>query len=406
MEKPVVPKTITNKESLKREGDMNPVRSLYLFPVLCLTAIFFINFVSRIILSPMITAVESDLGLSHGEAGAIFLFTTAGYFISLIGSGYVNSRMTHRTMIILSSLFIGLVMVGISFTRSSCGLNMGMFLVGIGAGVYLPSGIATITQLVDTRQWGKVLAIHELAPNLAFLSAPFVAEVLFLWFSWRGVVTSIGVIAFIIGIVYALSGRGGEFTGETPNYGSVTGLFRNPSYVMMIFLFSLGIASSIGLFTMLPLYLVDRCGFARTYANTIVGLSRIFPLAIVLIGGWTVDRFGSIRTIQWVFLITGTMTFLLGVVPPHIISVVVFLQPIVAVWFFPAGFALLSSIVPERSRSLAVSFATPIAFLVGGGLVPTGIGAMADSGLFALAISLVGVFLLSGGLLLFIVKKP
>jgi NNP family nitrate/nitrite transporter-like MFS transporter len=66
----------------------------------------------------------------------------------------------------------------------------------------------------------------------------------------------------------------------------------------------------------------------------------------------------------------------------------------------------LSSIVPERSRSLAVSFATPIAFLVGGGLVPTGIGAMADSGLFALAISLVGVFLLSGGLLLFIVKKP
>lgn len=353
----------------------------------------------------MMIAVEGDLNLSHGEAGSLFLFTTIGYVISLIGSGYVNSRVTHRTTIIISSLFVGLAMIGISFTRSAFGLSTGMFLVGIGAGIYLPSGIASITHLVDTRQWGKALAIHELAPNLAFLSAPFVAEVLFLWFSWRGVVATVGIIAIIIGIVYAISGRGGEFHGEIPNYRSVTVLFRNPSFLIMIFLFSLGIASSIGLFTMLPLYLVDQCGFNRTHANTIIGLSRAFPLVMVFVGGWTADRFGARLTIKWVFLITGVITILLGVVPSNMVSVVVFLQPMLAIWFFPAGFALLSSIVPVHSRSLAVSFATPTAFLIGGGFIPAGIGTMADIGLFSLAISLVGVLLLSGGLLLTL-KKP
>jgi len=193
-------KTVAKKGQKKPE-EVDLSYSLHLLPIICFTAIFFVNFVSRIILSPMITAVEGDLGLSHGEAGSLFLLITMGYFISLIGSGYVNSRVTHRVTIIFSSVFVGLALIGISFTRSAFGLGTGMFLIGIGAGAYLPSGIASITRLVDTRQWGKALAIHELAPNLAFLSAPFVAEVFFLWFSWRGVEATIGIIAIIVDTV-------------------------------------------------------------------------------------------------------------------------------------------------------------------------------------------------------------
>jgi len=353
----------------------------------------------------MITAVESDLGMSHGKSGSLFFFVTMGYFISLIGSGYVNSKVTHRITVIFSSVFLGLALIGISFTKTAFGLGAGMFLVGIGAGAYLPSGIASITHIADRRQWGKALAVHEIAPNFAFLSVPFMAEALFLWFSWREVEAIIGIIAIAVGVLYAVIGRGGEFSGEVPNYGSITVLFRRPSFLLMIFLLSLGIASSMGLFTMLPLYLVDHCGLTRTHANAIIGLSRMAPLALVFIGGWTTDHFGAARTIKWVFLITGTITVFFGIVPSNMISVIVFLQPVVAIWFFPAFFALLSSIVPKQSRSLAVSFSTPVAFLAGGGIVPMAIGTMADMNLFPLAMSLVGVVILSGGLILTF-KKP
>jgi len=36
---------------------------------------------------------------------------------------------------------------------------------GISAGFYLPSGIAALTGLIRREDWGKAMAIHELAPN-------------------------------------------------------------------------------------------------------------------------------------------------------------------------------------------------------------------------------------------------
>jgi NNP family nitrate/nitrite transporter-like MFS transporter len=275
-----------------------------------------------------------------------------------------------------------------------------MFLVGVSTGFYLPSGIASVTRLVDTRQWGKALAIHETAPNLSFLSVPFVAEILFIWVSWRGVFATIGIMSLIAGGIYALYGRGGEFKGETPHYASVMSLFRHSSFLMMIFLMSLGIASTVGVFTMLPLYLTKECEFAREQANTVIGFSRVLPLILLYVGGWAIDRFGAAQVIKLTLLVTGTLTIFLGIVPSYMVSVVVFLQPVVAVWFFPASFALLSSIVPAEYRSLSISFATPIAFVVGAGLFPACIGVMADMGLFSFAMSLVGACILSGGVML------
>jgi NNP family nitrate/nitrite transporter-like MFS transporter len=77
----------------------------------------------------------------------------------------------------------------------------------------------------------------------------------------------------------------------------------------------------------------------------------------------------------------------------------VFLQPLLAVCFFPAGFAALARIGPAGSRSLAVSLAIPIAFLLGGGAVPTLIGFMGDAVSFAAGIMLVGVLITVGALL-------
>ena len=53
-------------------------------PLLLLTSIFFVNFLSRIILAPMMPRVESDLGISHAEGGSFFLLISTGYFITLI----------------------------------------------------------------------------------------------------------------------------------------------------------------------------------------------------------------------------------------------------------------------------------------------------------------------------------
>jgi len=60
-------------------------------PILFLTTIFFLNFIGRIVFAPLMPSIENDLGLDHTEAGSIFLLISLGYFISLLGSGFVSS---------------------------------------------------------------------------------------------------------------------------------------------------------------------------------------------------------------------------------------------------------------------------------------------------------------------------
>jgi NNP family nitrate/nitrite transporter-like MFS transporter len=100
------------------------------------------------------------------------------------------------------------------------------------------------------------------------------------------------------------------------------------------------------------------------------------------------------------------MTVLLGVVPGYWIIIIVFLQPMLAVCFFPAGLAALSMIAPAKSRNVAVSLTIPLAFLLGGGMIPTGIGIMGDAGSFAWGMSMVGGMILMGFVLSMSLKLP
>jgi NNP family nitrate/nitrite transporter-like MFS transporter len=105
-----------------------------------------------------------------------------------------------------------------------------------------------------------------------------------------------------------------------------------------------------------------------------------------------------------VFLITGILTLLLGIVSVDWIATVVFLQPMSAICFYPAGFAALSLISTPENRNVAISLTIPIAFFLGGGAVPALIGIMADQGYFAWGIGLSGVLIMTGFFLSFFLK--
>lgn len=375
-----------------------------LAPLLLITSIFLLNFFARIIIAPLLPTIEKDLGFSHGDAGSLFLFLSIGYFISLLGSGYISSRITHRKTIIVSAIAVGTALSLISFNKSLFGMRFCLFLLGISAGLYLPSGITTVTSLVNPKQWGKAVAIHELAPTLSFVSAPLLAEMFLHWFIWSNILFMVGVVSVIMGFVFAGFGKGGNFSGEALNYSSIKTIFKIPAFWILIFLFSLAITSTLGIYNMLPLYLVTEHGVNQNWANSLVGISRISTLGVVFLGGWATDRFGPKTIMVSVFLITGILTLLLGIVSVDWIATVVFLQPMSAICFFPAGFAALSLISSPENRNVVISLTIPIAFFLGGGAVPALIGIMADQGYFAWGIGLSGALIMTGFFLSFFLK--
>ena len=125
-------------------------------PVLLLLAlIFFINFTARIIFSPLMPTIEADLSLTHSDAGLLFLLISFGYFIGMLGSGFLSAAVTHKKTISLSSLAVGLTLLPISFSSNKGVLLIGLFVLGLSAGLYLPSGLATLTSIVNPRQWAR-----------------------------------------------------------------------------------------------------------------------------------------------------------------------------------------------------------------------------------------------------------
>jgi len=371
----------------------------HLFPILFLTAIFFLNFLSRIILAPLLPTVELDLGISHSEAGSLFLLISVGYFAALLASGFISARLLHRRTIVISAFALGFSLYLTAFSQGLSGIQAGLILLGMAAGLYLPSGIASITHLVDARHWGKALAIHEVAPNLAFVAAPLLAEFMLGWISWRSVLIVLGTLTIVASIAFSRFGRGGDFPGSAPGFGACKTLFKLPAFWIMTVLFMVGIASTLGIYTMLPLFLVTEHGMERSLANEIIGLSRVLSIAMALVAGFVNDRLGPKRTLMGVLFLTGALTILLGMVPGFWVVLLVFLQPLMAVSFFPPAFALLSAVGPPDVRNVSVSLAVPAGFMVGGGVMPLFIGYMGDSGNFAGGIVIVGGLILAGALL-------
>lgn len=369
-----------------------------LTPLLLLTSIFFVNFISRIILAPLMPRVKADLALSHAEAGSLFLLISLGYFSTLLASGFISSRLTHRKTIMFSGIAMGIALFITSFSTSLWGMRLGLIAIGMAAGPYMPSGLATLTTLFKYRHWGKALAIHELAPNLSFVLAPLVAEVVLYWFSWRTVFMALGFAAFILATVFARFGRGGDFRGESFKYSSLRLIFSNPAFWIMVILFSLGISSTLGIYTMLPLYLVTDHGMDRNWANTLIALSRIAGVGMALAGGWATDRFGPQRILRIVFVLTGMLTLFIGLASQTWVAAAVFLQPVMAVCFFPAGFAALSRVSSAGERNLTVSLTIPMAFLIGGGAVPALIGFIGDVYSFGWGIATVGGLIMTGSI--------
>jgi len=362
--------------------------------VLLITAVFYLSFVPRIGFGPLMPLIGSDLGINHAEAGALFLSLSFGYCVGLLTSGLVSSRLTHRNTITISALGVGVVLIALSFSASLIGLHVGLASLGASAGIYLPSGVAAITGMVREADWQRALALHELSPNLSFITAPLLTEFLLRWLPWRGVLVTFGVVAIVGGLIFQKYGRGGRQKGITPGPKAIWDALRDQRLWGLMLIFGLALGAILGVYMMLPLYLVSEAGWERVDANTLVAFSRVPGLLmLIFVSGWLGDKLGQRKTMAVTIGTTGAITILLGLLSGIPLALCICIQPLLGVCFFPVGFAMLSQVNP-----LGVSFAIPAAMLIGGGAIPAFIGWWAKTNSFSSAMVILGLVTLIGAL--------
>ena len=370
----------------------------WLVPVLFITLLFYLNFVARVLLSPLAPVMEMEFGYSHAGTGGLFLLTSLGYFFGLFASGVISSRWTFTQTIQLSVAGFGLSLICIAFSRNYWQIGGLVAVLGFMAGLYLPAGMAKLTELIPSAHWGKGLAVHELGPNCALFLAPLQVEFLLRFFDWHQVLLFQGLLSLGIVAAYRFyAGQGGS-RGVAPKLSTFQDFSRQKKFWKLVLLFGLGVGSTLGIYSMLPVYFIDQ-GIERDLGNSMLSASRMLSIPVVLLGGWLTDRIGVRRSLMIILNTGGLLTVLIGVLQGYWLFVPVFLQPLFVVCFFPPVFKALALSVPAELRNQAIAYTVPFGFLLGAGVTPLVLGMLGDAGLFQLAFIALGCLMAAGSLM-------
>jgi len=365
--------------------------------VIVVTLLFFFTFVSRYIFSPLMPTIGKDIPITSGQVGGLFLIGAVGVLIGSSLAGLISARLNHRGAMLLSVFGMAAVLVGAYFAGSVWALRVVFVALGILAGFQLPSSVATITAIVKPDDWGRALSVQQMGPPLSLVVGPLLAAGLLTVFTWNTTLLWVAGIGAVLGLIFLVAFGGiGTFPGEPPHPAMVKPVFSTRSFWVMVFLFALGMGAQVGVYTMLPLYLTQERDMTTAQANTILGLANIAPLGMVFVSGWVAARIGLRPTMTLFLGLTGLMMILVGILSGPAMIVSIFLMAALAVGFFAPGFASLSRIVQPNLRSLAAGFGPPIAFLLGGGLLPAALGYFGQASSFSLGIAIVGVTILIG----------
>lgn len=337
--------------------------------------LFWLNYSARAMLSPLLVSVEADLGVGHAAATSLLFMQSLGFCAAQFSCGFLLSRIRPFRMTGGSIFASGLALVAM-LTVHSLSRGRLMFMVfGFTAGFYFPAAMATLSSLVHPRDWGKAVAVHELAPNVGFILLPLLAQAGLLFTSWRGVFALLGGLMLVVGGAFLLFGKGGRAYSAPPSFRGVSGMVGDPALWAIVVLLAIATIGEFSVFSVLQIYLVGEQGFEPGTANIAISLARLVtPLAVVL-GGWIADKRDVYRVVGTGLTVHAVALGLMCVPGARALALVgMGLQAASIAVLFPSIFKAMAQAFPADRQPVLMSLSMPVASILSAGLTPLFLG--------------------------------
>ena len=360
-------------------------------PLFIFWCLWFLNFSTRTVFSPILPLIEDSLSLSHGAAGGLFTSLSIGFSLTLLITGRFASDWGYKRMVVNGFICVCLVLFGLQWTESYKAFHLLFFLLGVSSGTYLPSIIPIITETYDPKHWGKAIGLHDSAASLSIFSIPILLPLGLYYFHWKSLLLILGIVPLLFFIPFWK-------VSVEPKHeriyqrGLYADLFRNRTVWIMGLLWIFSAASSLGIYSILPLYLIKERGMDFGFANTLLGISRAAGVIVPVTIGFLTDRYGFKFILRWSIFATGLSTIglaLSSTLPSILITLI--LQALLSLAFFPVAFMAISKLTSASERSLAIGFIIAIGVIFGTGGAPFILGLVADHLSFKVGILGLGI---------------
>ena len=340
-------------------------------------SLWFLNFSTRTVLSPLLPIFEQELHITHALAGSIFLFLAVGYTSSLLVSNWITPRIGFKKSIAIGFIVLIGALLCLVFTGTYWGLGVVAFLLGFGGGLYLPCALPLLTSTIHPDKWGKAIAFHETAASFSILAIPLLAAAALRFLHWKSLVVVLSGLCLAVTVVFLI--RSPDPRPKVEEKSPFSRVLRRRDFWVMGTLWGFAAAGGLGLYNLIPLFLVNEKGVSIEVANTIFGLTRIGGLVVTFLAGFLIDRIGVKRVLLLSLLASGFSITGMALAEnfPLLVTMLV-LQATFMPIFFPAGLVTISKLTTFSDRSAFAGAVVAFGVVFGTGITPTLLGTVAD----------------------------
>jgi len=197
--------------------------------------------------------------------------------------------------------------------------------------------------------------LHGTAPPISLLTVPLIAALLLRVASWRYVTLLFSLIGILLlpALIKFTKPPSASSPPARPDYRS---LFQDKRIWVLAILLGIAASANIGIYAIVPLFLVSERGFTLIGANQLLGISRVAGVGIPFIVGALADRFGYIRTLIVIMISSGAFTILMALAHAETsLAIFLLLQTSTIIGFFGVCYALISRTTGPTNRGPAVA---------------------------------------------------
>jgi MFS transporter, NNP family, nitrate/nitrite transporter len=356
-------------------------------------SLWYLAFTSRTIISPYLPLIEKEFSINHAMAGGLYLFIAAGTTVALSAAGFVAGRIGYKRLIALSFLTSVGALIALYYANTYLMFAISLFFFGLCGGSYLPCAVPILTSFFQPKHWGKVISFHETAASFNILTIPVIAAFAMGFMPWRNVLVVLGGLFALLTIVFWILAP-----DPRPQRASSVGfaqIIKRTDFWIMTAFWAINSISAMGVYSIVPLFLVDEKNMALETANRILGYTRVGGIVGVILIGFFLDRLNTKKILFFLTLASGLSTIALAAMQTEwLLIAMLLLQATFSVVFFAVGLMAISKLSEPDERSVYTGTIMAFSVVASYGFAPIFLGAVADVWNFQAGMYVIGLLTL------------
>ena len=384
-----------------------------------LTAINFLNYLDRYVLSAVLEPLSAELGVDDDAAGLLGTAFMVVYMLAAPLAGQLGDRISRHRIAAAGVALWSLATMGSGLADDYDTLLLMRGAVGIGEAGYATVAPAVIADLFGPKQRGRKLAWFYLAIPLGSAMGYLVGGAVGAAWGWRAAFFVAGAPGLVMAVIIAMlpeprRGAADDEDGEAtpiPLVAALRRVWRSPAWRINVVGTTLMTFAMGGIAFWMPTYLVRAHNMPLADANMTFGaVTVVAGLIGTLTGGWLGDRAfaraagGYFKISGWGLLLGAPFAAALPMMPTTtaVFVCVFFAEVLLFLNTGPLNAALVGC-VPSLLRARAVAINVFFIHALGDAISPPLMGVVSDRaslglavGLTAVPIALAGLWLLYG----------